>query len=193
MLHGYYHDEPDGHYEFERGNDLVRRVSDGRTYLEDLLGAKIRVFVPPRNGIGRDGLLAIAREGLHLGGVAGIRSGWPLCSARSWAHYLRLRRWKVGGGVGVPWVLDLGDHREIAGNAVTPLSHSQLNEAILAAAVSVGGAFCALAHYWELTTPSVHRNEPTVGAQLRRLIDLARASPRVVWRSVGDVLSADVG
>lgn len=192
MLHGYYHDEPDGHHEFQSGDDLVRRVGDGRKYLEDLLGTNIRVFVPPRNGIGRDGLFAIAHEGLHLGGVAGIRSGWPPCSARSWGLWLRLRRWKMGGGVGVPWVLDLGDHREIAGNAVTPLSRSRLNEAILGAAISVEGAFCAHTHYWELATPSVHRDEPTVWEQLRQLIDLARSNPRVTWRSVGDVVSMSV-
>jgi hypothetical protein len=192
MLHGYYHDEPDGHWEFQRGDDLVRRVADGRRYLEDLLATDIRVFVPPRNGIGRAGLLAIAREGLHLGGVAGVRSGWPRYSARSWALFLRLRRWKIGGGLGVPWVLDLGDHREIAGNAVTPLSRSELNEAIFGAAISVEGAFCAHTHYWELAAPSVHRNEPPVSEQLRRLIDLARSNSRVAWRSVGDVVSMSV-
>jgi hypothetical protein len=192
MLHGYYHDERNGRPEFERGIDLVHRVADGRKYLEDLLGTRIRVFVPPRNGIGRDGLLAIAGEGLHLGGVAGLRSGWPYCSRRSWALWLRLRRWKLAGGVGLPWVLDLRDHHEIAGNAVTPLSSSRLNEASLDEAVSVGGAFCAATHYWELETPSVHRNEPTVGEQLRRLIDRAKSNPHVIWRSVGDVVSTAV-
>jgi len=191
MLHGYYHDEPDRRYEFQGGDDLVRRVTDGRKYLEDLLGTKIRVFVPPRNGIGRDGLLAIAKEGLHLGGTAGIRSGWPY-SARSWKLWLRLRRWKISGGIGVPWVLDLGDHREINGNAVTPLSRSSRNEAALETAISVEGAFCALAHYWELPAPSVHPDEPIVSEQLRRLVDLARSNPRVMWRSVGDVLSMSV-
>ncbi len=189
MLHGYYHDEPDGHWEFQKGDDLTRRIAHGRKYLEDLLGTNIRVFVPPRNGIGREGLLAIVHEGLHLGGVAGIRSGWPRYSARSWRLWLRLRRWKMGGGVGVPWVLDLGDHREIAGNAVTPLSKSRVNEAILGAALSVEGSFCAATHYWELATSSVHQGEPTVGEQLQRLVDLAKSHSQVVWRSVGDVVS----
>jgi len=189
MLHGYYHDEQDGQFEFRSGADLERRVSDGRKYLEDVIGARIRVFVPPRNEIGRRGLLAIAREGLHLGGVAGVRSGWPRFSPRSWALWLRLRRWKMGGGLGVPWVLDLGDHREIAGNAVTPLSRSLRNEAILGSALTIDGAFCAATHYWELGADSVHPDEPTVGEQLRRLIDRATSNPRVVWRSVGDVVS----
>ena len=35
-----------------------------------------------------------------------------------------------------------------------------VNEAILGAAISVEGAFCAATHYWELATPSVHRTSP---------------------------------
>ena len=130
MLHGYHHDEPNGRPEFESGQHLAQRVADGRKYLEDLLGTTIRVFVPPRNTIGRHGLRAIASAGLHLGGTAGIRSGWSLVSGETWPLWLRLRRWRQRGGLGVPWVLDLGDHREIAGNAITPVARIQKNAAI---------------------------------------------------------------
>ncbi len=190
MLHGYHHDEPDGHWEFDRGDDLTRRVADGRKYLEDLLGVSIRMFVPPHNAIGREGLRAIANAGLHLGGVAGVRGGWPRWSARTWRLWLQLRRWRIGGGVGVPWVLDLGDHREIAGNAVTPVSISRVNEAGFAAALSVDGVFCAATHYWELDVPSLHPDQPTVRNQLHLLIAKAKTSPGVSWRSVGDVVCA---
>jgi predicted deacetylase len=190
MLHGYYHDEPNGHWEFQQGHDLARRVSDGRKYLEDHLQTNVRVFVPPRNAIGRDGLLAIEREGLHLAGVAGVRSGWPYWSSRTWRLWLRLRRWRKSGGAGVPWVLDLGRHREIAGNAVTPLSRADLNEARFAAAAVIDGVFCAATHYWELDVPSLHADQPTVGEQLRRLIQNARANSDVTWCSVGTVLTS---
>lgn len=190
MLHGYYHDEPDGHWEFQHGTDLARRVLDGRNYLEDLLGTRIRVFVPPRNAIGPAGLEALAREGLHLGGVAGVRAGWPRWSIRTWRLWLQLRRWKSSGGAGVPWVLDLGDHREIAGNAVTPVSLTDVNEASFDAALAVGGVFCAATHYWELTAPSVFPDQPAVGEQLHQLIAAARSNPNVTWRSVGDVVCA---
>ena len=62
MLHGYHHDEPDGLPEFMNRKDLGQRVSRGRKYLEDLLGAAVRVFVPPGNTIGSAGLRAIARR-----------------------------------------------------------------------------------------------------------------------------------
>jgi hypothetical protein len=193
MLHGYYHDEPDGHWEFQHGDDLGRRVLDGRKYLEDLLGAGIRMFVPPRNAIGPEGLRAIAAAELHLGGVAGVRAGWPRWSARTWRLWLRLRRWKSSGGTGVPWVLDLGDHREIAGNAVTPVSIPRLNDASFEAALTVDGVFCAATHYWELAVPSQYPDAPSVGDQLDHLIARARANPSVTWRSVGDVVCTSTG
>src|SRR5262245_22606681 len=77
MLHGYHHNEPDGLPEFTNRDDLRQRVSRGRKYLEELLGAPVRGFVPPGNTIGAAGLQASVREGLHLGGAAGGRGGWP--------------------------------------------------------------------------------------------------------------------
>lgn len=189
MLHGYYHDEPHGRAEFAGGVDLDRRVADGRRYLEELLGTTIRVFVPPHNTIGWQGLRAITLAGLHLGGTAGVRAGWPLWSKATWKTWLRLRHWHKKGHVGIPWVLDLGDHREMAGNAVTPLSTLQHNEACFESALRVGGVFCAATHYWELVAPSVHTGDPTVGEHLRRLIARAVSNPHVVWRSVGEILS----
>lgn len=189
MLHGYHHDESPDRFEFSGGNDLTRRVADGRRYLEDLLGATIRVFVPPYNSIGRQGLRAIARAGLHLGGTTGIRSGWSPLSAKSWSLWWRLRRWRKTGGLGTPWVLDLGDHREISGNAVTPSSLVQLNEATFDSTRRIGGVFCAATHYWEVGAPSIHAGHPDVGEQLRRLMDRAHSNSGVTWRSVGDVLT----
>jgi peptidoglycan/xylan/chitin deacetylase (PgdA/CDA1 family) len=189
MLHGYHHDDPNSQFEFGARGLLRERVSTGRKYLEDLLGTSIRVFVPPRNRIGRPGLRALALEGLHLGGVTGVRNGWPPLSYKTWRLWLRLRRWRKDGGVGVPWVLDLGDHKEIAGNAVTPSASFARNQAALDFALKINGVFCLAIHYWELSAPSKNPNDPTVGEHLRYIIDLARSDPRVLWRSVGDVLA----
>lgn len=189
MLHGYHHDEPDGLPEFITRADLNQRVSRGRKYLEDLLGAQVRVFVPPGNAIGRAGLDAIAREGLHLGGTAGVRAGWPLMAPATWKTWLHLRKWRRNGGVGVPWVLDLGDHREIPGNAVTPAASFQENEARFQTALAMGGVFCVATHYWEMNAPSAHGGAPPVGEHLLHLVQLAISDPKVVWRSVGDIVS----
>jgi hypothetical protein len=146
--------------------------------------------VPPHNSIGRQGLRAVTRAGLHLGGAAGVRSGWPLLSRKTWSLWLRLRCWRQSNAAGVPWILDLGDHRELPGNAVTPRSRAQHNEATFESTLTVGGVFCVATHYWEQDTPSQHMGDPTVGERLRRLIDRAVSEPSIVWRSVGEVISA---
>jgi hypothetical protein len=188
MLHGYHHDEPDGQPEFIGGEELARKVREGRDYLNDLLATRIRVFVPPHNAIGRRGLRGVAEAGLHLGGAAGVRGGWPLMSAGTWALWWRLRGWRRGGGVGVPWVLDLGDHREIAGCAITPWSPLERNRLALDLAVEARGVFCAATHYWELETPSQHPGDPTVGEHLNELIKAAVSQLGTSWESVGDVV-----
>jgi hypothetical protein len=193
MLHGYYHDEEDRPLEFIGADDLARRVRDGRKYLEDLLGAAIRVFVPPGNGIGRPGLQALASEGLHLGGVAGVRSGWDPLSRATWVTWWRLRKWRSSGGRGVPWVLELDDHKEIPGNAVTPSSNLHENEARYNCARQLGGVFCVATHYWEFDTPCNPPNPGTIGEQLQRLVERAKCDPQVVWRSVGDIVSMGNG
>jgi hypothetical protein len=88
----------------------------------------------------------------------------------------------------VPWILDVGDHRELPGNAVTPVSHFKHNQAAFETALKVNGTFCAATHYWEFGVQSKNAGDPPVGAHLRNLIELARTQPQVVWRNVGDVI-----
>jgi hypothetical protein len=188
MLHGYHHDQPTGRAEFLDGDGLAQKAADGRKYLEDLIGTPVRVFVPPHNSIGRAGLRAVVDANLHLGGVAGLRTGWsPLCRA-TWNVWLKLRKWETSGGVGIPWLLDLGDHIEIPGNPVTPLSSLETNKKIFDAALRLGGVFCAATHYWELAAPSLNPHELTVREHLRCLAELAHRTPHVLWRNVGDVV-----
>jgi hypothetical protein len=187
MLHGYYHDVRDGLSEFARSEDFLQCVRDGRYYLEDLLGGEVRVFVPPHNEIRAAGLHAVARAGLHLAGMAGVRGGWPLSSAHTWRLWMRLRQWKRHRGVGIPWILDLGDHREIAGNPVSRSSNMQRNVAAFKNALKRDGVFCVTTRYWEFDSPS--RNASTVGEQLQQLVALVAAHSRVQWQSVGETVT----
>jgi hypothetical protein len=189
MLHGYHHDEPNGGGEFVVGSDLPRKALEGRRYLEDLLHTRVRVFVPPRNAIACDGLRAIVKAGLHLGGTGGVRSGWPILRWSTWANWYAVRKRKLTGGLGVPWILNLMDHHEIPGNAVTPVASFAVNKAVFEETLRIGGIFCAATHYWELNTPSLIEHEPRVGEHLRYLVDCARADDRVIWKSVGDIVS----
>jgi peptidoglycan/xylan/chitin deacetylase (PgdA/CDA1 family) len=189
MLHGYHHDDPDGVAEFAGSKEVGERIREGRQYLENLLGTAIRVFVPPWNTIGAAGLRALTREGLHLGGAAGLRGGWSRFSLATWRTWLHLRKWHRSGGVGVPWVLDLGDHREIAGNAVTPAASFDENRVRFETAHGMGGIFCLATHYWEMHAESLHKGAPRVEEHLQHFVQLAVSDPRVIWRSVGDIVA----
>ena len=191
MLHGYHHDVRQGPHEFAAHRDLRQRVLDGRKYLEGLLKTEIRVFVPPHNALSSHGLRAIAGAGLHVAGVAGIRHGWPVWSLTTWRLWFHLRRWRRQGGKGVPWVLDLGTHREIAVNPVTPKTSLQDNNAAFDSALQVNGVFCAATHYWELATPSTIAGDGTVCDNLRHLLHRARTDSRVQWCSVGEVAASE--
>jgi Uncharacterized protein conserved in bacteria (DUF2334) len=191
MLHGYHHDEPGTKPEFVGGSELRRKVREGKRYLEDLLHTTIRVFVPPHNAIGRNGLEAITREGLHLGGVAGMRSGWSWLAPVSLRTWWRLRRRRANGRAGIPWVLELADHKELAGNPVTPLSKFKQSLRRLEEANEVDGVFCAATHYWELDQPTEDPDSRTVGDHLQKLIQLAVGDPKIQWQSVGNVLAGN--
>ena len=91
--------------------------------------------------------------------------------------------------MGIPWVLDLGDHREIPGNPVTPTASFEENQARFQTALAMGGVFCIATHYWEMDAQSVHHGAPSVGEHLRHLVQFATSNPQVMWRSVGEVVS----
>jgi hypothetical protein len=190
MLHGYHHDEAGIPQEFLGGSELRHKIRDGKRYLEDLLHTRIHVFVPPHNAIGRRGLKAIAREGLHLGGVTGMRSGWSWFSLPNLRTWWRLRRWRANGHVGIPWVLDLADHKELAGNPVTPFSRFKQSLKRFDEANKVDGVFCAATHYWEFDYPTEDPDCRTVRDHLLKIIQQAVVDPKVQWVSVGTALAA---
>lgn len=64
--HGFTHEDfPDG-YEFQAAPDLELRLARGQSYLEHLIGARIRIFVPPHNALSKRGLAAVSSAGLNL-------------------------------------------------------------------------------------------------------------------------------
>ena len=88
--------------------------------------------------------------------------------------------------------MDLGDHREITGNADMPVAHFSSSKAAFDVALEVGGVFCMATHYWELPVASLHKGDPSVGEHLQYFIERARSDPRVMWRSVGDTLTNSI-
>jgi Uncharacterized protein conserved in bacteria (DUF2334) len=87
MQHGFTHEDFPGGYEFQAAPDLERRLHEGRSYLERLLGARISLFVPPHNALSKRGLAAVSEAGLNLlGSFLSFRPSMRPCT-----------RWPTGG------------------------------------------------------------------------------------------------
>ena len=149
---------------------------------------QIRVFVAPKNIMGRDGLRAIIRAGLHFGGTVGVRAGWPLFSLRLGETGYIFGTGGCNHAWGSPgfWISET-----IVRSLGTQLLRAHFfnrNIAAFETALNMGGTFCAATHYWELPVQSKNVGDPPVGEHLHRIIEMARTNPQVKWRSVGDVV-----
>ncbi len=190
MLHGYHHDETKRSRRSSYMGETLHAKSStdiniSKIYLARPFVCLFRLITPS----GEKVCGPSPARSLILGCVAGVRAGWSPLSPATWKTWLKLRRWQRSGGFGIPWILNLGDHREVAANPVTPLSTLKSNKKIFDTALSLDGVFCAATHYWEMDSPSLNSSGPKVGDHLRFLAELARSNPHVVWRKVGDVVS----
>ena len=89
--HGFTHEDyPDGH-EFQAAPDLESRLARGQAYLEELIGTKVRIFVPPHNALSKRGLRAISAAGLNL--LGSFLSFRP--SMRPWEPQTLGNWWRV--------------------------------------------------------------------------------------------------
>lgn len=158
-LHGYNHkDNPEG-YEFEAGVNLVDKVAEGKTYLQDLFGRPIKVFVPPHNRLSKQSLKAVIRNDLHLANIPSFRDRHnPL---RPSVIIPTLRRKIVSlkhSGEVYPYVLDLGDHKEIACHGLVP--RTRLDDLLhkFDFCHRMNGVFVLAAHYWEYNALCIHHD-----------------------------------
>jgi hypothetical protein len=188
-LHGYHHWLCEGLPEFVAGNELAEKAQLGKTYLDKLFGLDIRTFVPPNNALSREGLAAIVVARMNLGGTFKLwsRASRPVtlkslsyCPRVWWHHYIRGRRY--------PFILDLGDHKEVSCNTVGPRSCYRTLQQELRYCHAVDGVFVLATHYhaFERQTEDGH----TIGNVVNELIDKAASLPgtefigfNAVWKS----------
>ncbi len=156
-LHGYTHEDyPDG-FEFQAAPDLDRRVVEGRAYLEGLLGAPIRVFVPPHNALSRRGLAAVGRAGLNiLGSFLSFRPSNRPWDARTLSNWWRIQSFRRATGrdrsapLVYPHPLRYRHHAEFGCHGLVPTTTFEQLAAGIEEARRFGGDFCLATHYWEV-------------------------------------------
>jgi hypothetical protein len=156
-LHGYTHqDFPDG-FEFEAAPDPERRVREGRSYLQSLLGTTMSIFVPPHNALSRAGLDAVRCERLNLlGSFLSFHPRHRTWEPRTPVNWWRVARYRARTGRSkrdpliYPHVIRYGTHAEFGCHSLVP--GTALEDLVRAfdEARRAGGDFCLATHYWEV-------------------------------------------
>jgi len=176
--HGFTHEEfPDGH-EFQAAPDLELRLARGQSYLEHLIGTRIRVFVPPHNALSKRGLDAVSSAGLNLlGSFLSFRPSLRPWEPRTLGNWWRVREYRTSTERGkadrmiYPHVLRYRRHAEFGCHSLIP--GTTLEELVTGfeEARAAGGHFCIATHYWEV--------DPTLKDVLQRFLDHAARTPGV--------------
>jgi hypothetical protein len=173
--HGYAHRDYPAGYEFEAGEDLARKVREGKRYLEDLFGVEVSAFVPPHNALSRRGWEAVLQSYRRLLGPLPHKPSRRPWHPRNAINFLRWRwfcwrrtgRW--GPTVAYPSALDYGRYREFICTTLTPRVSLAHLEAGFGAAQEAGGSFCLATHYWEFESPPMAETFERFWQQVRHL------------------------
>lgn len=144
-----------GEFKWKDAATLRRETHRGKSYLSSLLGCRVGVFVPPSNQIGSGGIRAVISTGLNLSGVMGRGFDRPL-TPRYLLMYSRRWAFRLVHGRPYPYVIDLGTHRELMANALTPQSSHAALFTALEFCRRMESPFVLATHYWDLATPALH-------------------------------------
>ena len=176
--HGFTHEDfPDGH-EFQAAPDLETRLARGQSYLEQVIGTKIRVFVPPHNALSKRGLRAVGASGLNLlGSFLSFRPSMRPWEPRTAGNWWRVRSYRASTDRGkadrliYPLVLRYRHHAEFGCHTLIPGTTLEELVAGFEEARRAGGHFCLATHYWEV--------DGTLKEVLLRFLDHAGKTPGV--------------
>lgn len=176
--HGFTHEDfPDGH-EFQAAPDLELRLARGQSYLEHLIGTRIRIFVPPHNALSKRGLDAVSSAGLNLlGSFLSFRPSMRPWEPRTLGNWYRVRAYRSSterskaDRMIYPHVLRYRRHAEFGCHSLIP--GTTLEELVggFEEARRAGGHFCVATHYWEVDQP--------LKDVLQRFLDHAARTPGV--------------
>ncbi len=120
-LHGYQHVKPHGLPEYVAGTNLLEKTKEAKQYLEATLDCSVTTFIPPNNGIAREGFIAVVRNGLNLINIPPLlRPSFRTIGPENVIHYLRFKYYSTFKKMRYPYVMHFNDHKEISYYSVTP-------------------------------------------------------------------------
>lgn len=147
-LHGYHHTRPNNLPEYVGETGLLQKTREGKKYLQDLLGCQIDTFVPPNNGIGREGIEALVANNLNLIGLPSlVRPQYRPVTFSNFLTYFKLKYYQIFYKIQYPYVLGINGHKEVTYFSVTP---SQTLEHLLFCfkqCEKLNGVFILSTHY----------------------------------------------
>jgi hypothetical protein len=153
-------------------------VAEGLSYLRQLLGAPIGIFVPPHNALSKAGLRAVSAAGLNLlGSFLSFRPSMRPWELRTAVNFWRVRRFREATGrtksdrLIFPYVLRYGRHAEFGCHGLIPGTTFDELARGFDEARSAGGDFCLATHHWEI--------DGTMAGVLRKFLDYAAGFPDV--------------
>lgn len=176
--HGFTHEDfPDG-YEFQAAPDLESRLARGQSYLEQVIGTKVRIFVPPHNALSKRGLRAIDAAGLNLlGSFLSFRPSMRPWEPRTLGNWWRVRGYRSSTSRAksdrmiYPYVLRYRHHAEFGCHSLIPGTTVEELIGGFEEARRAGGHFCLATHYWEV--------DDRLKGVLLRFLDHAERTPGV--------------
>jgi hypothetical protein len=176
--HGYTHEDFSQGYEFQAAPDLETRLWAGRSYLDQTLGVRVKIFVPPHNALSKRGLAAVSALRLNLlGSFLSFRPSMRPWDRHTPANWWRV--WKYRASLGLarsdafiyPHVLRYRRHAEFGCHSLIPGTTLEDLIAGFERARGDGGDFCIATHYWEV--------DVTLKDVLLRFLDYAAQVPGV--------------
>jgi len=185
-MHGYHHLCYNGLPEYVGGADLERKTIEGRKYLEGLLGTEVLTFVPPHNAISLEALPSLIMACMNIVNVPSIVKravhGRRIPGIRSLAAYYWHRKVKHHQ---YPYILDLGDHKEVSYHTVGPRSERKFLFEELHYCRDQEGVFVLATHYHAFNRQT--RDGETVRKLLFDLLDQAKGMPDVSFVGVNSI------
>jgi peptidoglycan/xylan/chitin deacetylase (PgdA/CDA1 family) len=185
-MHGYHHLRYHGLPEYVGGDELARKTREGKTYLDKLLGINIGTFVPPNNGICANGIAAVAMAGMNLVNVPSLWSrkhrpriarSLQLAPAYYWHRVFHKKHY--------PYVLELGDHKEVGYHSVGPGSRRKALIEELDYCDRHNGIFVLSTHYHAFDRKT--QDGQTVRALVFDLLDRANAKQGVEFIGINAI------
>lgn len=129
---------------------LRRELSKGRTILEDSFGTKIKVFVPPSNGLTSDAAEVINDMGMNISGTVTSKLNRKKDIHLYMAVIKKLMWRTLYKDISYPKVMKYSNHLELTGHSFTPITDKVNFRRQLDFCNSRNYPFVLATHYWEL-------------------------------------------